>query len=396
MAVDDGRMRLAFLTGCVEPGRDGVGDYTRLLATECAARGVPVVIVALADRYVDAAVAERWPENISVLRLPPTSTWTSRLTAARAMLREFQPSWVSVQFVQYSYQRWGMPLRLITAVRRLVGRARVHVMFHEIWTGPTRSIRRRVVSAVQRRLVLRLARACEPFVHTSNTCYRDLLRADGVEASVLPLFGNVPVGGAVDEHWLLATLEAAGCSGIAHRRHDWWIVVLFGTIHPEWSPTPLLPQLTEAATAAGKRLAVVSVGRLGAGDSSWNAMASEHHDAAVFVRIGEQPGERVATLLDLADFGVATSPFVLLGKSGTVAAMFDHGLPVIVNREDGLVVDDADLDDRRRALIIRMDARFADRVQAARRLPAESGVARCAAQWLQALGAAGLATARAS
>jgi hypothetical protein len=35
-----------------------------------------------------------------------------------------------------------------------------------------------------------------------------------------------------------------------------------------------------------------------------------------------------------ADFGVAASPWQLIGKSGSAAAMLDHGLPVIVSRDD--------------------------------------------------------------
>ena len=38
--------------------------------------------------------------------------------------------------------------------------------------------------------------------------------------------------------------------------------------------------------------------------------------------------------MQLADFGLASSPWHLVGKSGSVAAMLDHGLPVIVTRDE--------------------------------------------------------------
>jgi hypothetical protein len=41
------RMKLLFITGCLEPGKDGVGDYTRELATECARRGHAVFLISL-------------------------------------------------------------------------------------------------------------------------------------------------------------------------------------------------------------------------------------------------------------------------------------------------------------------------------------------------------------
>lgn len=372
------------MTGSVERGRDGVGDYTRLLATECAERGIPVVIVALADRYVQQPTRENWPVGIRVLRLSHHGRWSERIAATRTLLREFEPSWVSLQFVQYSYQRWGLPVTLARTMQRLTGKARLHIMFHEIWIGARGSWRRRIVSAAQRRLVLALA-AHGDVVHTSNECYWSLLTTSGVEAHLLPLFGNVPVTPALDPGSIIETLAACGCDSIEHRRADWWVLVLFGSIHPEWPAEPLLPRLAKAAADVGKKLAIVSVGRLGTGYASWRTMAQRHGSDAAFVLLGEQSEDRVAQLLQFADFGIATSPYILLGKSGTAAAMFDHGLPVIVNRDDGLAVSDDALDERRRALIIRLDDHFAQRLQTVVRLPAESGVSHCANQWLHAL-----------
>lgn len=377
-------MRIAFVTGSVERGRDGVGDYTRLLATECAERGVPVVIVALADRYVRQPAREDWPGGIRVLRLPHTASWSARIAETRALLSEFQPTWVSLQFVQYSYQRQGIPVTLVRTIRRLVGEARLHIMFHEIWINPHGSWRRRLASEAQRRLVLSLATKAT-LVHTTNEHYRKMLAASGIESRVLPLFSSIPVASTLESGWFLETLAASGCRPIERRRSDWWVVIIFGTIHPEWPVTPLFPRLIEVATAAGKKLVVVSVGRAGSKAGPWLTMTEHHGGDATFVMLGEQPENRVAEVLRHADFGIATSPLLLLSKSSAAAAMFDHGLPVIVNRDDGLAVSDAGLDDRRRALSIRLDDHFSDRLRTVQRLPGHSGVSHCASQWLQAL-----------
>ena len=44
-------MKIVFLCGSLEPGRDGVGDYTRMLAAEIIRKGHNAAIVALADKY---------------------------------------------------------------------------------------------------------------------------------------------------------------------------------------------------------------------------------------------------------------------------------------------------------------------------------------------------------
>lgn len=47
--------------------------------------------------------------------------------------------------------------------------------------------------------------------------------------------------------------------------------------------------------------------------------------------------------METANFGIATSPWQLLSKSGTVAAMLEHDLPVIANRDDWHLRGEEDL-----------------------------------------------------
>ena len=49
--------------------------------------------------------------------------------------------------------------------------------------------------------------------------------------------------------------------------------------------------------------------------------------------LGAQPARDISQCLLAADFGVSPVPPEYLSKSGTAAAMLDHGLPVIVTRE---------------------------------------------------------------
>jgi hypothetical protein len=42
----------------------------------------------------------------------------------------------------------------------------------------------------------------------------------------------------------------------------------------------------------------------------------------------------VSAFLQGVDLGIATTPWEIIGKSATAAAMVDHGLPVIVSRDD--------------------------------------------------------------
>jgi hypothetical protein len=106
------------------------------------------------------------------------------------------------------------------------------------------------------------------------------------------------------------------------------------------------------------------------------------------LRLGEQPAQRISELFNTVDFGIATTPLALIGKSATVAAMFDHGLPVVVNRDDCRWTAPATADDREAALAIRIDSDLAARLRHARRLPAAWRLQSVAAQWLGELAGA--------
>ena len=75
----------------------------------------------------------------------------------------------------------------------------------------------------------------------------------------------------------------------------------------------------------------------------WERRVLEYPDFR-FHKLGELAFERVSQYLQNLDFGIAATPWVAIGKSSATAAMLDHGLPVMVTRNDSqprgrLVID---------------------------------------------------------
>lgn len=104
-------MRLAFICSSLEPGRDGVGDYTRRLAGELVRQGHPSIAVALNDPHISKTVFELQEiegVSISVLRLPIVMPWSKRVIEARNWLEAFNPDWISLQFVPFGFHRRGL------------------------------------------------------------------------------------------------------------------------------------------------------------------------------------------------------------------------------------------------------------------------------------------------
>lgn len=330
-------MRLAFLCSGLEPGRDGVGDYTRLLAAECVRQGHEVFLVALNDKASGGGGRQvQDSEGIAIpcLRCGPASPWSERFEAARAALAAFAPDWVSLQFVPYGFQPKGIPWKLARALEPVIAGRPLQIMFHELWIGfgARAPWKERLVGAVQRRCIFGLIRRLRPgAVHTSNATYAALLKAGGVTAMELPIFGNIPM--APEAEPVPEALSRAGAPLDPAERSRWLVGLFFGTLHPEWEPEPLLGRLLNAAEKSGRRLCLVSAGRMGAsGEAIWNGMGNGR---LLKIRCGELPAGQISALLRAADFGVAVSPWCLMGKSGSAAAMLDHGLPIVFTRDEG-------------------------------------------------------------
>jgi hypothetical protein len=322
-------MRIAFVCAGAEPVCDGVGDYSRLLGEELDSRGYKTALLALNDRTLEGGSI--CSEN--KLRLSAVMPWSARLLKAKAFLEEFRPDFLSLQFVGYGFDPRGLPLGLVGKLRRLAGGIPWLVMFHELWIDPNGSWRCSVLSRMQKVYTTDLCRSLRPkMVHTSNENYAGKLASAGISTSVLPLFSNIQCG--APDPSLRQTLVQGFNYGLDS--HNVWIFVFFGTIHPGWNVEGFLKRTSEAARRAEKKATLfVSIGKNpGRGAAIWNSMQGFKTESLFFRQIGELSTIDVSHHLQAADFGVATTPLSLLGKSGSAAAMASHGLTTIVPRVD--------------------------------------------------------------
>jgi hypothetical protein len=336
-----------------------------------------VQAIALNDRFVGAETSLREAgAEIETVRVPAQMPWPARIAAVRPRLAAFAPDCLSLQFVPYGFADrglvWGLGARLLA----LEPPPCVHVMFHELWIGEAEGapVKRRIVGGIQKRLILKLLRDLAPtVVQTQASPYVHMLRRHGIAASRLPLFGNIAVNGADERRWVVELFREASQSAVLDNRAGYWLLGLFGTIHPEWQAEPLLSRLQALAAAQNKNVALLAIGRLGgSGERIWSELTSTH-PALPRIRSGEQPAARISQLLRTIDFGVAASPLALVGKSGTIAAMLDHGVPVIVTRDDVSFSGATDVVEAQDPLIIPLDERLEDRLlHVQRRQPHET------------------------
>ena len=329
-------MKIAFLNSSLEPGRDGVGDYTRLLAQECIRQGHSCCLIALNDHWL-AEPGSGAENGMDVLRLPAALNWTDRTRLAREMLDNFGPDWISLQFVPYAFHPKGIVLGLASHLKPLTAFAKFHLMFHELWIGsePGWPVKERVIGKIQRAYILNLHRALKPQVtHTSNAAYLARLWRRNIHARKLPLFSNISVQSRNGEDWIFPILRQHGVNIASNNRQNYCLLGIFGSLHPAW-PHEMLFTALRAAQEQGQRIIFLSIGNLGGGEGLWQRLTLDY-PSNTLIKLGMQSPERVSEYLNTLDAGIATVPYNLIEKSGSVVAMIEHGLPVIVSHNNGL------------------------------------------------------------
>ena len=318
-------MRIVFLCGSLEPGRDGVGDYTRRLAGELIKQGHQAGVVALNDQQITDefnGVQESDSITLLVLRLP--SHWPSiqRYQEAGLWIDNFNPEWLSLQFVPFSFHPKGLAFGMGRLLNRLGKGRRWHIMVHELWVGMDKEAPMKYVywGWLQRQLLKFLFMQLKPVViHTQTKLYMILLEKIGFKPQHLPLFGNISVTPNAGKNYN-QRIENNDSSQIIS-------FVVFGGIHPNAPIGQLAEELKIFSNNKGIKVILKMIGRCGSEQLRWEA---ECKVAGVPVELlGEQSQECVSEVLSSSSFGISTTPASLIEKSGSVAAMREHGLTIL-------------------------------------------------------------------
>jgi glycosyltransferase involved in cell wall biosynthesis len=308
------------------------------LAEELRSQGHECLLVALNDKHLKPGLCSLGHDGAinrktMAVRLSSNENWRRRIAVVQKMVYEFQPDWISLQYVPYGYHCKGLPIFFSRHLVSLVGGFRWHFMFHELWIEPRGGLSAPLISILQKVHIANLCRSiCPRKVHTSNEIYARKLARIGISASLLPLFSNiekVPSQGSLRQKLVEECTPASPAS-------DVWIFLFFGSIHPGWDVDVFLERISHAARKAGKKAVILlSIGKNPCQEhASLSSLRKIKTGFLHFREIGEMATSDISQFLQAADFGVATTPLGLLGKSGSAAAMASHGIPVVVPRID--------------------------------------------------------------
>jgi hypothetical protein len=301
-------------------------------------------MASLNDPHVSKGILTetQWDGGTEVLcyRLNGSNGSSLAVQELKLALCHWQPDWLSLQYVAFGYQKKGLPIGLARALMSLAPTGQWQIMIHEIWVGAFvgAPIKLRILGKIQQIILRHLLRVLRPAVICTQTVtHQRFLAKWGHSVKLLPLFGNIPVLTSekveVSSCSLLAPRLLQGAMPVSKSEAP-MVAVLFGVIHPEWSPEPFISRWIEALEGSRRRPVLLLIGSCGQSDAQLRKLFSRYRERLTIKLYGKLSEQQVSQVLETAHFGLATTPWHLIGKSGSAAAMRDHGLTVVVCRDD--------------------------------------------------------------
>jgi hypothetical protein len=312
-------MKIVFLCGSLEPGRDGVGDYVRRLAIELLQHSHQIAGIALNDKYIlqeDTATQHKNEGSLLILRLPSIWSETKRFYRAKRWIDNLNPDWVSLQFVPYAFHPKGIPILLSKQFRKLSQDRRAHIMFHESWVGIDKGVnlKQRLTSALQKALIKNIFSASRPeVIHTHLPVYYARIKNLGHDVRELPLFSNIPLIGVSSSKKDITTFQ----------------VGIFSQADVSKSLVDFIIELEEQATRHRWLFKVLLLG--GEATRMRSLRVALEAEATLRGKVcctGFLEPQQLSEALQTCTLGLTTVPRHALGKSGSVAAFLSLGIPV--------------------------------------------------------------------
>lgn len=312
--------KVLFVCGSLEPGHDGVGDYTRELAGALQKIGLDAKIIAIRDRNIQNVVEEKQPareQSVDVVRLGMSMSFIKRRREYQRLLTSFRPDWISLQYVPYAFSSKGIPFGLSRFLDTGEPMIKWHFMIHESFIDGNLNFKDQLIKKSQIAVIKSLEKNFKPVVvNTSTPQYQSYLSAIGVKSKILGLFGNIPISKA----------HKKGNNNHSFRG------VYFGAAPDFENISAFVKPLSQYMKESEGNLEIILCGKSGEKGKQFAALlrSSINSERFFVIEKGRMSTEELSKLFLEVDFGIARISPQLIGKSGSAIALLEHGLPLWV------------------------------------------------------------------
>ncbi|MFZ4106238.1 hypothetical protein [Flavobacterium sp.] len=312
-------MKILFICGTFSPGKDGVGDYINKMSHALTKKGHEINIIAIRDKYCNELYKEiKSTENnlLTISCISKKVKLKKRFIYTQKIINEFNPDWISLQFVPFGFNKKGIPFWLPNFINKLEGEFCLEIMFHELWIGRKIGIKNKLVSFLQETNIKNLLRKNKPkVIDTHLPVYFSNIEKLGYKPCRLPLFSNISPTKDI----------------ILNKKENTFIWAFFSQINI----TPKIINFINKINIELHEKGIISELIIIGGEKTKNLKYKEIYKklCPLFKTItitGFLDEKEISTLMQHCDIGITPIPLHALGKSGTTAAFLAHGIPVAV------------------------------------------------------------------
>ena len=108
-------MKILFICGTYASGKDGVADYINKMSCALTKKGHEIMVLALRDKYckeLDKEIQISDENPFSITCISKNTKTKKRFTVTQKRVNEFNPEWISLQFVPFGFNKKGIPFWL--------------------------------------------------------------------------------------------------------------------------------------------------------------------------------------------------------------------------------------------------------------------------------------------
>jgi len=272
--------------------------------------------------------------SMRTLRLSTHLTWQRRTTLAADFIQEVNPEWISLQFVGFAYQRYGLPLGMGSLVKKISQSRNLHIMFHELWCGMSASapMKEVILGKLQYWFLRVMLATLKPKkIFTNIGRYAGRLKELGEQPLLVPVFSNIPLASRISDVSWDKVIAANDLQTLLTGVENKLVLGFFGSIYPIPGFPALMQNAYEAARVLGLEYCILLIGNNS--KQELDRLSSYGLQSRIF-ELGMQPPGVINRAMDLVDFGVVTTPIDGINKSGGAAAWIERGIPILVSGED--------------------------------------------------------------
>lgn len=309
-------MKVLFLCGSLEKDKDGVGDYVRKLSINMLGPECSISLLSIMEKNLTDITTEQIKNvysNINIVRIPKFTSKKNRRAIINQFILQQEPDWISLQFVPFSFNDKGLPIYLHDLFLDIDKSIKWHIMFHELWVGinTEASIKYKIWGEFQRLIILDLVKKLKPvYISTNTDVYKHVLTSNRIKSEKIPIFSNIEKKHNVSAH-----------------RCDKISMIIFANLQKTDKLNDFLKDVYEYVLLRNIDIQFIFVGKNGVHIDEWISLLELYKFS--YKVYGMLSGSEISEIMNSSSWGISTTPFLQIEKSGSVVAMREHQLPVI-------------------------------------------------------------------